>query len=385
MIVQALAFALRAWRGITPRQWAWATAIAIVFLLASVAGLLPPLLRLVPVVIGHEPGALTISQLAGMLIVGLTTGYCLLLATSLVEYRAAGDMAPLRHYAIAAVGACAVAILVEAALYVLFPPVSRFGTELRLPRDTGQVVGGMMWSAANFALSWGLALVVYVRLRFALRARAAFDTAELERVDASREVLVSRLEAMRARIEPQFLLGTLAHVEALYDRDQAAGDRMLDGLIDYLHAALPQLRSERSTLKAEADLAERYLGIVQIRMGSRLAYRIDVPRELGDCRFPPMVLLPLVDDALRRGLEPLPVAGWIAITAIGSADCLEVSIADNGLPPDARFGPEANIAVLQERLAGLYGDDARLVVAPGQPHGVVATIEVPLGDSRDHR
>jgi LytS/YehU family sensor histidine kinase len=247
------------------------------------------------------------------------------------------------------------------------------------------VIGGMMWSAANFALSWGLALVVYVRLRFASRARAAFDAAELERIDASREVLVSRLEAMRARIEPQFLLGTLAHVEALYDRDQAAGDRMLEGLIDYLHAALPQLRRQRSTLKAEVDLAERYLRIVQIRMGSRLAFRIAVPPEVGDWEFPPMVLLPLVDDALRRGLEPLPAAGWIAITAIGDGDCLRVSIADNGLPPEARFGPEANIAVLQERLTGLYGDDARLIVAPGRPHGVVATIEVPLGHKRNHR
>lgn len=381
MIVQGLAFALRAWRAVTPRQWAWTTAIAIVFLLANVSGLLPPMLRLVPIVIGREPGALTISQLAGMLIVGLATGYCLLLATSLVEYRCGGDIPPPRLYAIAAVGACAAVVLIEVALYTLFPPLSRFGAK---PWDSGQVIGGMIWSAANFVPSWGLALLVYVRLRLSLRARAAFDAAELERIDASRAVLVSRLEAMRARIEPQFLLGTLAHVEDLYDRDHAAGDRMLDRLIDYLHAALPQLRSERSTLKTEVELAEHYLSIVQIRMGSRLEYRVEVPAQLGDCQFPPMVLLPLVDDALRRGLDPLPVAGWIAIVATGDGNCLSVSIADNGLPRGACIGPETSIAVLKERLAGLYGDNARLIVEPRQPHGVVATIEVPLGDPRNH-
>src|SRR5207302_7225193 len=157
----------------------------------------------------------------------------------------------------------------------------------------------------------GLALAVYVRFRSARLAREAFNAAELERVAASRGVLASRLAAMQARIEPRFLLGTLAQVEALYERDAHAGDRMLDGLIAYLHAALPQLRGQRSTLKQEAQLAESYLRIVQIRMGSRLDFQVDVRPELDDCDFPPMVLLPLIDDALRNGLEPLPHGGTI--------------------------------------------------------------------------
>jgi LytS/YehU family sensor histidine kinase len=242
-----------------------------------------------------------------------------------------------------------------------------------------------VWLGANFGLIGGLALAVYVRFRSARSAREAFNAVEMERVSASREVLASRLAAMQARVEPAFLLGTLAHVEALYERDAQAGDRMLDGLIAYLRAALPQLRSQRSTLKAEVQLAESYLRIMQIRMGSRLDLRVDVQPDLGDCDFPPMMLLPLIEDALRNGLEPLPHGGAIAITADAESGRVRVRVADDGLPrsaaPNDGFAP----ATLHERLRGLYGTAARLELTANSPQGVIAAIEVPLATARNHR
>ena len=184
---------------------------------------------------------------------------------------------------------------------------------------------------------------------------------------------------------PAFLLGTLAQVEALYERDPQAGDRMLDSLIAYLHAALPQLRSQRSTLKQEVQLAESYLSIMQIRMGSRLDFRIDVHPDLGDCDFPPMMLLPLTEDALRNGLEPLPHGGTIAITADVDGDRLRVRVSDDGLPRAAAANDGLAIATLHERLRGLYGTTARLEVTANAPQGVIATIEVPLDTTRNHR
>jgi len=247
------------------------------------------------------------------------------------------------------------------------------------------MIGGAVWSAANLALSGGLVLAVYARFQSARFAREAFNSAELERLSATREVLASRLAAMQAQIEPQFLLGTLAHVEALYERDPQAGNQMLDGLISYLRAALPQLRSARSTLAQETRLAESYLRIVQLRMGSRLAYTVDVRPGLSENDFPPMLLLPLIDDALRSGLEPLPHGGTIRITTGADGDRAHVLVADDGLSRIAEAQRGASLATLQERLRGLYGDAAHLELTTNTPQGVIATIEVPLATACNHR
>ena len=240
-----------------------------------------------------------------------------------------------------------------------------------------------MWSAANFGLIGGLALAVYVRFRSARLAREAFNAAEMERVGASREVLASRLAAMQARVEPGFLLGTLAQVEALYERDSQAGDRMLDGLITYLHAALPQLRSQRSTLKRRCNSPKATFASCRFEWAAGSTPDRCGP-DLGDCDFPPMMLLPLIEDALRNGIEPLPHGGTIAITA----DVTAIAFAFESTTMDCRGRQPRTTARdihAQERLRGLYGTTARLEVTANALQGVIATIEVPLETTRDHR
>ncbi len=321
----------------------------------------------------------------GLTVTYLVAAYCFLLAVSIAEVGDSSRLPPVRRYVAAGLAACGAAILIENMLYALVPGFApQTGGRIGV-LDPQQLLGRVVWSAANFGLTGGFALAVYVRFRSAQRAREAFNAAELERVGASRDVLASRLAAMQARVEPRFLLGTLAQVEALYERDPRAGDRMLDSLIAYLHAALPQLRSQRSTLKAEAQLAESYLRVVQIRMGSRLDYRVDVQPRLHDCDFPPMVLLPLIDDALRNGLESLPHGGTITITAEMIGDRLRVQVSDDGLPRTEATDDDLALTTLQERLQGLYGATASLELAANAPHGVIATIEVPLETARDHR
>jgi hypothetical protein len=383
-VLRFLMDTLRAWRGITLRQWAWTTAIALLLFLAHVVGVLPGALYTPnptePAVIGWNA-----AKSAGLMVVYLVAGYCFLLAVSIAECGAGKRLPSPGRYVAAGLAACGTAILLEVTRYTLVPswvvpPGSPF-----LGGTSEQGLYSIVWLAANYGLNGGLALAVYVRFRSARFAREAFNVAEIERVSASREVLASRLAAMQARVEPAFLLGTLAHVEALYERDPHAGDRMLDGLIAYLRAALPQLRSQRSTLKAEVQLAESYLRIMQIRMGSRLDLRVDVQSDLGDCDFPPMVLLPLIEDALRNGLEPLSHGGTIAITADAEDDRVRVRVADDGLPRSATANHGFAIAALHERLRGLYGAVARLELTANSPQGVIAAIEVPLATARSHR
>jgi hypothetical protein len=381
-----LTVTFRAWRAITLRQWVWATAIALLLYLALILGSLPSVFAAVPSAFGLPLRPVwNMAQFAGWALIYLAATYCFLLAVHIAEYDAGHRLPPLRRYVAAGMAACGAAIVIEVALYTLAPNLQTQPGSLPLVLDTQRLLGMGLWSAANFGLSGGLALAVYVRFRSARLAREAFNAAELERVGASREVLAARLAAMQARVEPGFLLGTLAQVEALYERDPRAGDRMLDGLIAYLHAALPQLRSQRSTLKQEVQLAESYLRIMQIRMGSRLDLRVDVHPDLGDCDFPPMILLPLTEDALRNGLEPWPHGGTIAITADVEGDRLRVRVSDDGLPRSSATNDGVAIATLHERLRGLYGTAACLEVTATAPQGTIATIEVPLVTARDHR
>lgn len=376
---------LQAWREITLRQWAWTTAIAVFLCAGHVVGTLPGVLQLVSSPNGPPGAGWSLGKSAGMELVYLAPAYCFLLAVSVAEICARPRLPPVRSYVAAAIGACGAAILIQIALYILVPSVAPKMGGRALLMNTPELLGSVMWLAANYALIGGLALAVYLRFRSARLAREAFNAAELERVAASREVLGSRLAAMQARVEPAFLMSTLAQVEALYERHPQAGDRMLDALIAYLHAALPQLRGLRSTLKAEVRLAESYLQIVQIRMGTRLRCRVDVRPEFDDCDFPPMVLLPLVDDALRNGLESLPHGGSIVIEADVRTDRARVRVCDDGLPRLAAANDDPGIATLRERLHGLYGATARLDLTANAPHGVVAVIEVPLDTSRNHR
>jgi hypothetical protein len=164
----------------------------------------------------------------------------------------------------------------------------------------------------NWSLFGGLAVLVYVRVRHLQRRQAEFARAELERADATRNVLRAELATLQAQVEPTFLFNALSQVEALYDRDARHADRLLDALIDYLHAALPTLRGANSTLARETELVDAYLRIVQARMDSQLEV-VDVPHELVQRRFR-RCCSPLIDNAPGMGSSRRrsAVASWFA-------------------------------------------------------------------------
>jgi sensor histidine kinase YesM len=230
---------------------------------------------------------------------------------------------------------------------------------------------------ANWLLFGGLAVFVYVRLRRLQRRQAEFERAETGRAGASRNVLRAQLAALQAQVEPAFLFNALSQIETIYDRDIGGASRMLDALIAYLHAALPALRGGNSTLAHETELARAYLGVVQLRMGSRLEIVFDVPPELGANPLPPMLLLSLIDNAVRHGIEPLPLGGRIVIRAAATANRMRLDVSDNGVGNAAELREGGSLTALRARLAGLFGQDATLRFSAAQPHGVMASIEVP--------
>jgi signal transduction histidine kinase len=223
-------------------------------------------------------------------------------------------------------------------------------------------------------------------LGFALAHLARADRAARQRlldVECARETLgvqmvQARLSALQAQIEPHFLFNTLATVKRLYETVPERGREMLVSLIDYLHAALPSMRGNGSTLKRELELARAYLTILQMRMGERLRFTIDCDSTLADADVPPLVLGTLIENAIKHGLAPLPEGGGISIRAARDGDRLRLEVRDSGRGFSDHAGSGVGLANIRSRLAALYGNGANLTLSANSPRGVIAAIALPL-------
>ena len=210
-----------------------------------------------------------------------------------------------------------------------------------------------------------------------LRAAATVHEATLTRIRLQGELAAGRLQVLQAQIEPHFLFNSLANARRLLRIDGEAGRGMLADLRRYLESALPRMRDDHSILAREAELIRAFLGVHQIRMGPRLRVSIDVPAELGGRVVPPMMLLTLIENALKHGLAPLPEGGTIAVGAHEADGRLVLRVADTGRGLVAGSGGGTGLANIRARLRAMYGAGARLSLRLNEPRGIVAEIELP--------
>jgi hypothetical protein len=231
---------------------------------------------------------------------------------------------------------------------------------------------------ARWMVFGGLVYAVYLYQQWAARAAAQAHESGIQRVQIERQMSEAHLQALRAQIEPHFLFNTLANIHRLYQTDASQGRRMLANFVAYLRAALPQMRGYETTLRQEVELASAYLSVLQVRMGERLRFRLDVPSDLGALPFPPLALSTLTENAVKHGLNPLPEGGSIEIRARVEDLRLEVQVADTGAGLTQSGGSGAGLANLRARLAALYGESASLDIQANVPRGIRATIAVPV-------
>jgi LytS/YehU family sensor histidine kinase len=153
-------------------------------------------------------------------------------------------------------------------------------------------------------------------------------------------------------------------------------------LIRYLRLALPRMKEATARLADELDLVRAYLGIMQIRMGSRLQFTIDSPDDLSDVQIPTMTLITLVENAIKHGLEQKPDGGTINLKAIRHEQNplslrLEVSDTGGGFST-AVSGTGIGLVNIRERLNTLYRGRASLELEANQPSGVKAILIIPI-------
>jgi sensor histidine kinase YesM len=217
-------------------------------------------------------------------------------------------------------------------------------------------------------------------------SRAAIQEENVKRLTSEKKMAETNLRLLQAQIEPHFLFNTLSNVLGLMDTDLQKGKEMLMDLIRYLRISLARTREERTSLGNEMESVKAYLDIYAVRMQERLKYRIDMPDRLKQLSFPPMLIQPLVENAIRHGIEPKVNGGEIRIRAKRNRDMIHVEIVDTGLGMREQNQSGIGLANIRERLRSLYGDKGRLILEENMPSGLKAVIEVPyVRDKGDHR
>lgn len=243
-----------------------------------------------------------------------------------------------------------------------------------LPAAPSQVLGETL----KFCLLGAFAYGVRALQRHAERAKAQALALDASQRELERQAQEAQLQLLQAQIEPHFLFNTLANVRRLYRRQPAAGAAAIDSLMVYLRAALPQVRRTESTLGDEFDLAQAYLQLFRVRMGSRLRFTLDLPPELRAVPFPPMVLVTLAENAIKHGLAPADLGGTVRIAARLKEERLQVTISDDGVGfgGAGAGGSGVGLVNIRRQLAARYGDLAQLMLEDADP-GVCARITLP--------
>jgi two-component sensor histidine kinase len=315
------------------------------------------------------PNSDTFFTIAYMVRQVLASALCVLLAIALAEALVPRSVAPRWRWF------WAVLLIAGAAL---LSAQIRFAMARNLMSTPAEWQRWMVYVVVLWTLLGTLAYCVIGASRRAAAAHAALLDARCEHDALSASALEARLSALQAQIEPHFLFNTLANVRRLYETDRARGRQMLASLIDYLRAALPSMRQTGTTLARELDLARSYLTVLQLRMGERLRFAIDIGDAPADAALPPMVLPTLVENAIKHGLSPLPEGGRIEVRAHATDGSLVVAVADTGRGFVGAAGSGVGLANTRSRLAALYGERARLTLRNNVPRGVVAEVVVPL-------
>jgi LytS/YehU family sensor histidine kinase len=264
--------------------------------------------------------------------------------------------------------------------------------------SVGNLVDGMwiwpifaqhpQWLAYDFGLT-ALSSALILGWFF-IRARGLEHRAHA--AAATHEATLARLVLLQSQLEPHMLFNTLANLRALIVADPARAQAMLDRLIDFLRATLAASRRAAHPLRDEFARVDDYLALMQVRMGDRLRFETTLPPGLAGVLVPPLLLQPLVENAIKHGLEPQRGPGELAVSASADGSTLVLCVADRGRGLDAAATDRARadgvagagfgLAQLRERLHTLHGDAASFTLSPQPGGGTLAEIRLPLETPR---
>ncbi len=230
------------------------------------------------------------------------------------------------------------------------------------------------------SLAAGGAMSYYFLSREQLAA-AREDTAQAaaQTEAAQRQATESKLLLLQSQLEPHMLFNTLANLRALIGTNPVAATDMLDRLNAYLRATLSASRASSHSVRAEFDRLHDYLELMAVRMGPRLRYTLELPPELAELTMPPLLLQPLVENAIKHGLEPKVEGGTVTVRARHAAGRLTLEVQDSGvgLPSDQALSDGFGLVQVRERLATSYGAQGTVELTAGATAGTCVSVTFP--------
>ena len=231
------------------------------------------------------------------------------------------------------------------------------------------------------SLTAGGAMTYYFMSREQLAAaREEMAHAAAQTESAQRHAAESTLRLLQTQLEPHMLFNTLANLRALVGTNPQAATQMLDRLIAYLRATLGASRASSHTLAQEFERLHDYLELMAVRMGPRLQYTLELPQTLAQAPIPTLLLQPLVENAIKHGLEPKVEGGGISVLAIRAGERIVIQVRDTGVglsraPASAQgFG----LRQVRERLAATYGVHGAIEIVADQACGTMVSVTFPL-------
>lgn len=250
---------------------------------------------------------------------------------------------------------------------------------LSLPWPGSAHIGDTLPFGVAMVMTCSIALLTftldYMRVRLAAN--------EVRTEAAQRQAVETQLQLLRAQLDPHMMFNTLANLHALIDADPPRAQAMLEHLITFLRATLQGSRALSHPLRDEFARLQDYLALMQIRMGPRLQIDVDLPPQFASIHVPTLLLQPLVENAIKHGLESSRGKGQLTVRARQQGQHLLLDVINTGRTLSeedaASSGPGFGLQSVRERLRSAYGQDISLEMVPGPGgEGTRVTVRMPL-------
>ncbi|WP_428474627.1 sensor histidine kinase [Photobacterium profundum] len=283
-------------------------------------------------------------------------------------------------------------------IHLVFPSISRqreiictlsfsmvFGT-LNAQYWVNDFLGGNGWNNLKPVILLGLIFTGFCYYFFYSKEQKLIADKELEtlkrkQTEQEKVLLVSQLKQLQSQIEPHFLFNTLATISVLIETDSNKAKLMLEKLTELLRATLNNTRHQHTTVEQEVSLVEAYLQIQQIRLGERLNYVINIDGIASTQELPPLLIQPLIENALTHGIEPIAKGGKVTLDIVNIGKTMQISVTDNGAgfsPIPHAAGHGLGLENIRQRIEMLFDGKASISIKEHQAGGVISTLILPI-------
>jgi sensor histidine kinase YesM len=258
----------------------------------------------------------------------------------------------------------------------------------------GMVDSSVAGDSATFAEIFGPLLVktfpfnlliygVIVSVSHAMDYYRKYHERTVQTLELEKHLTEARLQALLHQLKPHFLFNTLNGIASLMHTDVEAADRMLVRLGELLRITMSHTGAPQTTLREEVAFLERYLDIERIRFRNRLEVKIAIDEGALDALVPSLILQPIVENAVRHGIEPQSRTGRVELTGTCEAGQVILTVADNGagLPAGAPGREGIGLTNTRARLRQLYGDRQNFELVNRPEGGLCARTAIPFSTS----